>query len=81
MYLCNRVESYIIKSSLSFSSLLLCFNLSSENNGKDHMLITWKVMTSHRRNIIDKIYWRLTNIALVIDAIHERLVKEDRFHI
>ena len=29
------------------------------------------IMTSHIRNIIDKIYQKLANIALVIDAIHE----------
>jgi hypothetical protein len=44
------------------------------------MIIPWGVMTSRRGSIVDKIYWKLTNIALVIDAIHERLIKEERIH-
>ena len=39
------------------------------------MLIPWGVMTSHKRSIIDKTCWKLTNIALVIDAIHEKVNK------
>ena len=35
------------------------------------MLIPWGVMTSHKRSIIDKTCWKLTNIVLVIVAIHE----------
>ena len=36
------------------------------------MLIPWGVMTSHKRSIIDKTCWKLTNIALVIVAVHEK---------
>ena len=32
-------------------------------------------MTSHRKSKSGKIYWKLTNIALVNDAIHERINK------
>ena len=32
-------------------------------------------MTSHRKSISGKIYWRLTNIALANDATHERINK------
>ena len=39
------------------------------------MLIPWGVITLHKKSIVDKIYWRLTNIALVIDAIHEKVNK------
>ena len=39
------------------------------------MLILWKVMTLHKKSISGKIYWKLTNIALVNDAIHERINK------
>jgi hypothetical protein len=28
-----------------------------------------------KKSIVDKIYWKLTNIALVIDAIHEKVNK------
>jgi hypothetical protein len=45
------------------------------------MLIPWGVMTSQVKSIMNKIYWDLENIALVMDAIHERIVKEERFHI
>ena len=38
-------------------------------------------MTSHKRRVIDKICWKITNIALVIEAIHERIIKEEEFHI
>ena len=48
---------------------------------KVHMLIPWGVMTSHIRSIIGKIHWKLANIALVIDAIHERIIREEIFHI
>ena len=43
------------------------------------MLIPWEVMTS-QRGVGNKIYWKLTNIALVIQTIHERIIKEERFH-
>ena len=33
-------------------------------------------MTSHKESISRKFYWRLTNIALVNDATHERINKE-----
>jgi hypothetical protein len=36
---------------------------------------------TYKRSIIDKIYWRLTNKALVIDAIHEKVIKKERSHI
>jgi hypothetical protein len=45
------------------------------------MLIPWGVMTSHKRSIIDKTCWKLTNIAMVIVAIHEKVIKEERSHI
>ena len=45
------------------------------------MLIPWGVMTLHKKSIVDKIYWKLTNIALVIDAIHEKVIKKERSHI
>ena len=32
-------------------------------------------MTSHKETYNGKIYWRLTNIALVNDAFHERINK------
>ena len=47
----------------------------NENNERDHMLILWKVMTLHKKSISGKIYWRLTSIALVNDAIHEKVNK------
>ena len=37
-------------------------------------------MTSHKESISGKIYWRLTNIALVNDAIHDRINKEEDSH-
>ena len=46
------------------------------------MLIPWGVMmTSHKRSIINKICWRLTNITLVIEEIHEKVIKKERSHI
>ena len=39
------------------------------------MLILWKVMTYIKKSICGKIYWKLTNIALVNDAIHEKVNK------
>ena len=45
------------------------------------MLIPCGVMTSHKRSIIDETCWKLTNIALVIVAIHEKVIKEERSHI
>ena len=45
------------------------------------MLIPWGVITSHVRSMMNKIYWDLTNVALVIDAIHEKVIKEERSHI
>jgi hypothetical protein len=40
-----------------------------------HMFVPWGVVTSHTRSISGKIYWKLTNIALVNDAIHEKVNK------
>ena len=45
------------------------------------MLIPWGVITSHISGMMNKICWHLTNIALVIDAIHEKVIKEERSHI
>ena len=45
------------------------------------MLIPWGVMTSHKRSIIDKTCWKLTNIVLVIVATHEKVIEEERSHI
>jgi hypothetical protein len=45
------------------------------------MLITWGVMTSYTKSIVGKIYWELANIVLVIEAIHERIIREEKSHI
>ena len=39
------------------------------------MLISWKVMTLHKEKYNGKFYGKLTNIALVNDAIHKRINK------
>ena len=45
------------------------------------MLIPWGVMTSHKRSIIDKKCCKLTNIELLIDTIHEKVITKERSHI
>lgn len=46
--------------------------MKENKEGKHHMLIPWGVITTHKRSIVDKICWKLTNIALVIGAIREK---------
>ena len=44
------------------------------------MLIPWGVMTSHRKSMIDKSCWELTNIVLVIDTIHANYDRGEEIH-
>ena len=52
-----------------------------ERMKNNHMLIPWGVMTSHKKCVIGKNYWRLVNVILVIDAILEKELMKERSHI
>ena len=75
--LCNRVrELYIIKISVESRAWLICHDLEwikeRIKRNKEFILILLRVMTSHRKSMMIKNCWELTNIALVIVAINRK---------
>ena len=78
--LCNRVrELYIIKISVESRALLSCYDLEGIQiikerikRNKEIIWISWRVMSSHRKSMMNKSCWELTNIVLVIVAINRK---------
>ena len=71
--------SYIINISVESRAWLFCLDLEwikekrkRINRSKEIILILWRVMTSHRKSMMIKSCWELTNIALVIVAINRK---------
>ena len=46
---------------------------------KEFILISVKVMTSHRKTMMIKSCWELADIALVIVAINRKVIRKERF--
>ena len=74
--LCNRArELSIIKISVESRALLSCYDLEKIERIKiikEFILILWIVMTSHIKSMMNKNYWELTSIFLVIVAINRK---------